>query len=214
MIGLIVFFVIGVYLTISVLVVLWGIRFAKRKGRSPWLGGIIAALVMYNLVFWDYIPTKIMFHHYCNKEAGVWIYKTIDQWEKENPGVADTLEPYDEKNILKNMQEIKASGDPLYDYTTELRLNNCFVEVRHKKGPLLVNVFKIEHKIVDIKTGKIMATWIDFSSGYGSNPIELGTDYGLKGYKVWLAEDACPCFSETHSTYSCFRDSIQKIGGN
>lgn len=213
MIGLIVLFVMGVYLAVFILVIIWAARFAKRKGRSPWLGGILGALFMYLIVFWDHIPTEIMYRHYCNKEAGVWIYKTVEQWKRENPGVAETLGPYDESKFLKDVQTSISAGDPLNDYTTKLQLNKRFIEVRNKKGPMLINVFKRSHKIVDVKTGEVMARWIDFSSGYGSNPVELGTEYGLKGFKVWLADDECSCYSETHSTYSCFRNSIQKIGG-
>ncbi len=207
MIGLIVLFVVGVYLAISVLVVLWAIRFAKRKGRSPWLGGILAALFMYLLVFWDYIPTKIMFHHYCTKEAGVWIYKTIDQWKKENPGVAETLQAYTDKN----RPDIISSGDSLHDYTTKEYLNPRIIIEENKKGTLLFNVFKRKYEIVDVKTGEIIARGINFSSGYGSNPFELGSDYGWKGFKVWLTEDNCPCSEKYMDNLFDYMDKIRNI---
>ena len=209
MIGLIVLFVIGVYLTISVFVVLCAIRFSKKKGRSPWLGGILAALFMYLLVFWDYIPTKIMFHHYCNKEAGVWIYKTVNQWKKENPGVAETLEPYAEKN----RPDIIFSGDPLHDYTSKEFLNPQFIWVSRKKGPILINVFRITEEIVDVKTGQVMARWIDFSSGYGTNPFELGSNYGLKSFKFWLAEDKGPSYDKNESIFFEYLKNLKNIGG-
>ncbi len=46
---------------------------------------------MYNLVFWDLIPTKLLHKYYCATEAGILVYKTPGQWITENPGVAETL---------------------------------------------------------------------------------------------------------------------------
>ena len=164
---------------------------------------------MYNLVFWDYIPTKIMFHYYCNKEAGVWIYKTVDQWKKENPGIAETLEPY----TAKNRPDIVFSGDPLHDYTTKEYLNPRIIVVENKKGPLLFNMFKLKYDIVDVKSGEIIARGINFSSGYGSNPFELGSRYGWKSFKVWLAEDKCSCSEKYMDNLFDYMEKIRNIGG-
>ena len=89
--GLVVFAAIAVYLIVSIAVVAFSARAAKKKGRSPWRWGGGAALVMYLLVFWDYIPTVVAHKYYCEKEAGFWVYKTVEQWKAENPGVAEVL---------------------------------------------------------------------------------------------------------------------------
>lgn len=91
MLGLVVLFVIGLYLAISALVVWLAARWAKKRGRRGWVWGGVAAFALYNLVFWDLIPTLVMHKYYCATEAGFWVYKTPEQWVKENPGVAETL---------------------------------------------------------------------------------------------------------------------------
>ena len=80
MMGLIILIVFGLYLAFSIWVV-WGtVRWAKRRQRRAWVWGILATLVMYHLVFWDLIPTKIAHQYYCDKYAGLKVYKTIEQW--------------------------------------------------------------------------------------------------------------------------------------
>lgn len=209
MVGLVVLFVFGVYLTVSAMVVFWAARFTKKKGRSPWLGGMLGVLFMYLIVFWDHIPTKIMFHHYCNKEAGVWIYKTVEQWEKENPAVAETLKPYNKEN----RPDVITSEKGPHSYSQKVFLNPRFAQVITEQGILPINVFRKTYEIVDTKTGKIMACFIDFRSGYGNNPIELGSPNGLKGFKIWLAKTECLCSPKYHKTFSDYRKSIINIGG-
>lgn len=51
MLGLVVLFVIGIYLAISALVVWLVARWAKKRERRRWLWGGLAAFAMYNLVF-------------------------------------------------------------------------------------------------------------------------------------------------------------------
>ena len=63
MIGLIVFGAALLYLLISIAVVRWAIRYARRNGKSARRWGWGAALVMYSLVFWDWIPTVAMYQY-------------------------------------------------------------------------------------------------------------------------------------------------------
>jgi len=56
--GLVVFAAMTLYVIVSITVVVFAARAAKKKGRSPWRWGAGAALIMYLLVFWDHIPTK------------------------------------------------------------------------------------------------------------------------------------------------------------
>ena len=89
--GLAIFAAIGFYLLISIGVVAWAIRHAKKNGKSKKRWGWSAALVMYLIPFWDWLPTVAVHQYYCAKESGFWVYKTMDQWKAENPGVAETL---------------------------------------------------------------------------------------------------------------------------
>jgi len=80
---LVTFFVIGV-----------AAKLAKEKGKNPvkWAG--LSFLALFVLVFWDYYPTKWVHQYYCEKEAGFWVYKTLEQWKAENPGGVERLVSY------------------------------------------------------------------------------------------------------------------------
>lgn len=82
---------IGLCLSPIWLVVRFAVRWAKRRGRRGWVWGSAAALAMYHLMFWDLIPTLLIHRYYCATEAGFWVYKTPEEWVKENPGVLETL---------------------------------------------------------------------------------------------------------------------------
>jgi hypothetical protein len=79
MLGLIIIFTFVTYLLISILVTKLTINWAKRHQRRPWLWGGFSAFIMYNLVFWDWLPTIVMHKYYCATEAGFWVYKTPEQ---------------------------------------------------------------------------------------------------------------------------------------
>ena len=74
MLGLMLLLAFGVYLAVSGLVVLLAARWARRHNRRPWIWGGLAAFAMYNMVFWDLIPTLAMHKYYCAAEAGLWVY--------------------------------------------------------------------------------------------------------------------------------------------
>lgn len=83
---------LAVYLLISVAVVRGAISYARNNGGSAKRWG--AAIIMYSIVFWDWIPTVAVHQYYCAKDSGFWVYKTLDQWKAENSRVAETLTAY------------------------------------------------------------------------------------------------------------------------
>ena len=89
--GLVILGVLTLYFLLSVVVVIGAINHAKMNGKSVKRWGWGTAIVMYLIPFWDWIPTVAVHHYYCAKESGFWVYKTLDQWKVENPGVAETL---------------------------------------------------------------------------------------------------------------------------
>ena len=95
MFGLIVFGLLGIYLLLLVWATRrgwrWGVEKKGWTGRKRWLGAAIGFLIVYLPVFWDWLPTVAMHQYYCATEAGFWVYKTLDQWKAENPGVMETL---------------------------------------------------------------------------------------------------------------------------
>ncbi len=91
MIGLVYLVFFAVYLLVSIVAVRGAIDYARKNGKSAKRWGWGAAFVMYSLVFWDWIPTVAVHQYYCAKDAGFWVYKTLDQWKAENPGVMEGL---------------------------------------------------------------------------------------------------------------------------
>lgn len=172
MFGLAFLLVFGLYLLISIGVVRWAIRYARENGRSAKRWGWSAAFVMYSLVFWDWLPTVAVHQYYCAKESGFWVYKTLDQWKTENPGVMEGLH-----QILQPTQ-IRPYGD--LDI-----LDERFAIETHRLKPIpFLPTYISERRFVDRKTGEILEKSVDVGSGVG-NMVTGG------GVKSWLNQKPC-----------------------
>ena len=191
--GLVIFGAVTLYLIISLTVVLFAARTAKKSGKSPWRWGGVAAVVMYLLVFWDHMPTVLVHKYYCEKESGFWAYKSIEKWTTENPEVMKTLVPVKKGGVSRN-------GD-MRNYVDTYSLNQRFNWVIKKNGPLFINRWRHEQEVVDTKTGEVLARYIDFSTGYGELAVG-GTDWRI--VKFWLRDDHC-------SNGALYRDKTELI---
>ncbi len=171
---------------------------AKKRGIAGWKWGLPMAVIMYHLVFWDLIPTFVALEYNCMTEAGYWVYKTAEQWENENPSVAKTLNSEPDKSEIK-MYWVKTEYlDRFYELPdgTELianydvRNNYMYTEVRRSDGmrsswlnqrfewvvkrdrfTSLKYLRRKEEKIVDRKTGEVMARYIGFNTKVGGAGI-------------------------------------------
>lgn len=169
----------GVYLLISLAVVAWIAIRAKKRGRNPLLWGLGALLVMYNLVFWDWLPSKAQHDYYCRNQAGFWVYKTLDQWEQENPRVYETL--VRNKGLSNRIYETKGP-----DKTERFLLNDRFEWDVTKGGVELLGVdlglgFRQE-MLVDRNTRKTLAKYVDF---------HVGPSLSSGGLRFWKAKEHC-----------------------
>ena len=150
--GLMVLGAYALYAWLSVWVVKKAAREARARGISGWKWGLPAGLVMYHLLLWDLIPTVIAHRYYCNKDAGFVVHKTLEEWKKENPGIAGTL---------KSSPDSKAWGGAGHmGYTINERFadestsTNVFLSVRRNLD-----------WITDTGKSEIMAENIDYSAG-------------------------------------------------
>jgi hypothetical protein len=92
MFGLAILLIITPYLLISLLVI-WAFgRAAAKNGRKPWRYRLLAAFIMYNLVFWDWIPTYLAVAYYCKTQGGYTVYKSRETWLLENPEFASKFD--------------------------------------------------------------------------------------------------------------------------
>jgi len=172
MTGIVVIPAVLLYLLLSIVVVRLAIRFARSSGRSAKRWGWGAVLVMYLIPFWDWLPTVATHHYYCAKDAGFWVYKTLDQWKAENPGIAHGLH--------FKLQASRTSYGEVYV------LNERFsVETRRKKAISILPTTITEERLVDVRNGSVLAKAV--SVGSYVDPVV----HGLRGYKFWLGSKPC-----------------------
>ncbi|MFC1626071.1 hypothetical protein ACFL19_00045 [Pseudomonadota bacterium] len=190
MFGLAYLIFFAAYLTVSILVIRWAVRHAKKQQKSRMLWGFVAAFIMYNLVFWDWIPTVVVHKYYCSTEAGFWVYKTLDQWKSENPGVAETLH-----------YKIVPSQKTSYGHME--KLNERFIEEVHKKKILFLPTTIMERRLVDVKKNELVAKEIVVGSNV--NPYFDG----FQGYKFWLSPKPCVSYQMGN-----FTKNIVNMGSN
>lgn len=161
MIGLMIIGFFALYLLISAFVVGGVTGWAKKHGRSAWKWGGLAAFVMYNLVFWDLVPTLVAHKYYCETKAGFWVYKTPEQWQQENPGVAETLdrklEPKSE--IIGGIQRF---------WLTQRFFNDVTRTV------IFHSLSRTEDTFYDAQTGAIIAHSVNYFRGRSGNVFGLG----------------------------------------
>ncbi|MBW8457794.1 MAG: hypothetical protein K0M58_05055 [Thiobacillus sp.] len=193
MFGLMVLLALGVYLAISALVVWLSARWAKKRGRRGWVWGGVAAFAMYNLVFWDLIPTLAMHKYYCATEAGFWVYKTPEQWVKANPGVMETLKPYPNPQ-WGSIKMKSGSADKFNDRFGKL-------DIREKNiGGFLIQ--RKESSIIDLVTQEALTRRVDFLTG----PRAAGAVW-----KTWLVKDSCYSGEQQARTYSSQRSVFEQL---
>lgn len=171
MFGLAILVVLLVYLLLSIGVVRWAVGYARQNGKSANKWGWGAALVMYSLVFWDWLPTVAVHQFYCAKDSGFWVYKTLEQWKAENPEVMEGL-------VMNLSVQAKPYGDLQI-------MNERFAIETHRRKPIpLLSTSIAERLLVDQKTGEVLAKGVDVGSGVG-NMVTGG------GLKFWLNQNPC-----------------------
>lgn len=175
--GLVIIGAMGLYLLISIGVVAWAIGYAKKNGKSLKKWGWGAALVMYMIPCWDWLPTVAVHQYYCAKDSGFWVYKTLDQWKAENPGVAETL--------VANKGEPSSRQGDMVNYADTYFINQRFNLVVKHNGQFLLNRWRHEREVVDTKTNAVLARYVDFSTAQQQRQA------GWSGWKFWLDSRNC-----------------------
>ena len=194
MFGLTVLVVFFVYLFISFWVVRWAIGYARKNGKSAKRWGWGAALVLYMIPFWDWIPTVAVHQYYCAKDSGFWVYKTLDQWKAENPGVMETL-------VADKTTPSKYVGDS-ENYTLIEVVNQRFSRftVRNHDVIVLLPIGREEQQLVDTQNNHIVARQI----GFGSHDKKWG------GLKSWTNISGC---SSKNSDMTNFGNVVNQFKG-
>lgn len=163
MMGLMVLGFFVVYLFVSIGVTEKAVSWAKANNKKPWLWGGLAAFVMYNLVFWDLIPTLVMHKYYCATQAGFWVYKTPEQWMRENPKMKDIV-TYAETSSDDFKQELIDNGNKT-TFTVNKRSKVKFTEVKTSILPLIKNR-RVEETLFDEAMGVYLTRKVYFQAGH------------------------------------------------
>lgn len=199
MLALMMLLALGIYLAVSTLVVWLAVRIARKLNRRGWLWGAMAAFAMYNLVFWDWIPTLVMHKYYCATEAGFWIYKTPEQWATENPGVLETLKPWPASKIYgKDKVEFDLNGGSVRQYNDRFGFwgKNVYPNAKRK----ILSIGRRESGLVDVKTGAFIVYSRNFISGPSNQAV----------WKSWLHKSTCN-EGQAHENWVVFRRIINDL---
>ena len=214
--GLIVLAVMSLYLLISIGVVKGAIAYARERGESPTRWGWSAALVMYLIPFWDLLPTIIADQYNCSNNSGFFVYKSVEEWKKLNPGVFETLslahlpeanriefDRNEYRNSDKDRKYRMADGTilrALFDMRNELmwveyrkpdgetgyQLNERFRYLRSSQGPGALKLSREEYVVFDGVTNEVMARQVDFRIGTKG---KIWSTLNDSGWKIWFPSD-------------------------
>lgn len=196
--GLVILGALAPYALASVVVVLLTIRHAKKSGKSATRWGLGAALVMYMIPFWDWLPTVVMHQYHCATEAGFWVYKTPEKWMKERPGVMESLVP---RRIGVPDRTERTDED---NWRLTFDLNQRISLVNSHAGPLAFHRWKTEATLVDGGSSEVLVRSVDFYTA------QTRAGGGWRGWKFWLAVDHCPGYAG-HSEQ--FQEYLAQIKG-
>ncbi len=150
-------------------------KWVKKNNKNKlWVW--VAALIMYNIIFWDLVPVYALHAYKCSKEGGFIGCKTFQEWRQQNPGVAETLTPITKNNFIT------------INNITRSQLNRRFVSTT-KTTRLWYILQKKYNRIVDNKTGEVLVKYVDFYTGL-SNPV-LTSKTRLRDFKIWMNIKSC-----------------------
>ncbi|MDD4964459.1 MAG: hypothetical protein PHI11_11140 [Gallionella sp.] len=201
--GLVIFMVMGAYLLISFGVVAWAISYAKKSGKGAIRWGMSAALVMFLIPCWDWIPTVVVHKYYCEKEAGFWVYKTLEEWKAENPGEIEGLVSYN-----RNPSGFNVSWPFQYELTNDghtkkiiSHINERFdVPSTQQDISDLFPIIREENLLWDKNKNQVIARYVDFGTG-NSVKNTVGPPGPLK---FWLNNSSCMGGKEKQIDFGIF----------
>jgi len=177
MIGLMAISVLGGLLALAVWVFARTNKALLRHGKSEaaaraWAVAVVVALSL--PITWDAIPTWIAFEYYSHKEAGIQVFKTLEQWKAENPGVAGALVPYGFKDKRGESQNL---GNNKFRHP----LNERFAYDSSKTN-LFLSVYAVRYELIDRKNEVVLVRHTSVISG-NSGGLAAG---GSGWWAFWL----------------------------
>lgn len=171
--SLIIVFGLLIYAAISFLAIWLARRYAIRKGRSPVRWGWGAAVVMYLLLFWDWIPAEIVYAYSCSEKAGFTQFKTLEQWKAENSGRGRSPMSPDTQRRVTEKDWVQNRINERLDWTFSSQITWFGIEEK-------------KEEIVDSVTGEVLAQYVDYSVSWkGGGPDSF------QEMKIWIGQASC-----------------------
>ena len=199
--GLVIFGAMALYLVLAIFVVARATKYARERGTSVMRWGWSAALLMFLIPFWDWLPTVAAYQYYCATKSGFWVYKSVDQWKKENPGV------------IERLPAPNASGSPtVYERFNDGRgVTNTFLLskrfnwiVIQQDISFVLPIIRQEQQVKDVIRNEVLARYIDFATG-NSVKNTVGPPGPLK---FWLHSGHCSGGPQNRDAIRHFRDQF------
>jgi hypothetical protein len=154
-------------------------------------------------IFWDAIPVSVVHRRLCEKDAGFVVFKTVEQWQLENPGVAETLVRDDSLDSIQLGSRTRYLQNQRFAFDTEEK------EVWHLLSQNL-------DQIVDMQTGEVLAQYIDYHTNLGN--VVAGPRKSAHDFKIWIDISTCETPDKNGSKpkviqFNGFKQAIQSLGG-
>ncbi|MCU7837986.1 MAG: hypothetical protein KZQ94_01255 [Candidatus Thiodiazotropha sp. (ex Troendleina suluensis)] len=193
MIGLVYLLVMGGHLLLSIWVVKIAIKEAGKYGKPGWYYGLPVGIVMFSLLYWDLIPTHAVHRYYCLVDGGFTVNKTLEEWKRENPGIAETLVPNNDiESIIEGNRE-------------RYQLNQRFVwdifTTHHAFG-----VRGRDERIVDVNTSEVLARYVDFDTDIRRLSLE---PRNFRDLRLWLSATSCESDVQSRISFAQFQKEIE-----
>ena len=184
------------YIVVAAIVTLIAGVVGWRYGR--WYLGPVVLLLAVAYMFWDTPLVLHRLHEDCARDAGFHLYKDLEQWKREHPGVAERLEP------LRNPPWERVGN------MTRVPLNERFVWEMERTEDWL-GIERRRERIVDRESGEVLAEYIDYSSEKDSwgkvnwvNPREL---------RFWLMQRSCEGSTMPQQVqFNGYQQAIESLG--
>lgn len=174
-------------------------RYARKYNWSVGKRRLTATavfLAVFLPMFWDSIPTLWAFSYYCDNYAGLTVNKSPEQWERENPGVAETL-------VRQSPPLQRGSAEKGY-----LQLNQRFRWTFENEDKLLTIVQR-EEKVVDSQTGEVLVRYVTFWTRHTIRGFK-----NLRDVKIWLNRNSCEPEGQmkTRSDFNRLAAAFENLG--
>jgi len=187
-------------------------RWAGRNGHRRWLWSLIAGIVMYHVAAWELIPVHLAVNYYCSKEGGLKVYKSLEQWKGENPGVAEKLIWQDNSPSLSSRELPKAvvGGWQVMKFYDGYELNERIIELSQQTSLAHLPVRISQKRLVDVETNEMLASWTTVRGGY---EFSLNGDMiGL--FRFYVYTDGCSGakVKDKLEEYHSLRNDFKQLG--